>query len=162
MAATIVLLWTLGEIGTMKTSGSCGLQCTGVEYCQTQRQGSLESSWMTSRTSAIATKFQPIATPGWAASVWESAFVLTWGNGSAEASRTFSGFRSQWTMFLKWRCLRATRICRPNSHKLNDSYQSPIRHPHKPCLRKQTKKCLLPPELSRSHLCNQELGEPFG
>lgn len=38
MAATIVLLWTLGEIGTMKTSGSCGLQWTGVEYCQTQRK----------------------------------------------------------------------------------------------------------------------------
>lgn len=37
--------------------------------------------------------------------------ISTWGKGSAEASSTFSGFRSQWTMFLKCRCLRATRIC---------------------------------------------------
>lgn len=41
--------------------------------------------------------------------------VRTCGKGSAEASRTFSGFRSQWTMFLKCRCLRATRIC-PQKH----------------------------------------------
>lgn len=35
---------------------------------------------------------------------------LTWGNGSAEARRTFSGLRSQCTMFLKCKCRRATRI----------------------------------------------------
>lgn len=35
----------------------------------------------------------------------------TWGKGSAEARSTFSGFRSQWTMFLKCRCLSAARIC---------------------------------------------------
>lgn len=52
--------------------------------------------------------------------VWVRLF--TWGKGSAEASSTFSGFRSQWTMFLKCRCLSATRICtnrcaRPQPHK---------------------------------------------
>lgn len=41
-------------------------------------------------------------------SIW--VHVCTWGKGSAEASSTFSGFRSQWTMFLKCRCLSATRI----------------------------------------------------
>lgn len=38
------------------------------------------------------------------------AFELAWGNGSADASNTFSGLRSQWTMFLKWRCRKATSI----------------------------------------------------
>ena len=37
--------------------------------------------------------------------------ALTWGKSESDDRRTFSGLRSQWTMFLLWRCLRATRIC---------------------------------------------------
>lgn len=44
------------------------------------------------------------------------AFLLAWGKGSAEASNTFSGLRSQWTIFLKWRCLKATSICKEENH----------------------------------------------
>lgn len=44
------------------------------------------------------------------------AFILAWGKGSAEASNTFSGLRSQWTIFLKWRCRKATSICKEESH----------------------------------------------
>ena len=36
---------------------------------------------------------------------------LTCGNSAFEESRTFSGLRSQWTIFLLCKCLRATRIC---------------------------------------------------
>lgn len=35
---------------------------------------------------------------------------LTWGNGSADASSTFSGFKSQCTIFLKCKFLKATSI----------------------------------------------------
>ena len=34
----------------------------------------------------------------------------TWGKSQSDDSKTFSGFRSQWTMFFECRCLRATRI----------------------------------------------------
>lgn len=37
--------------------------------------------------------------------------LLTCGKESADASKTFSGLRSQCTMFLKWRWRSATRIC---------------------------------------------------
>ena len=36
--------------------------------------------------------------------------ILTCGKSESDDSRTFSGLRSQWTMFLACRCLRATRI----------------------------------------------------
>ena len=36
---------------------------------------------------------------------------LTCGNSASEERRTFSGLRSQWTMFIVWRCFKATRIC---------------------------------------------------
>lgn len=35
---------------------------------------------------------------------------LTCGKSESEDKRTFSGFRSQWTIFFVWRCFRATRI----------------------------------------------------
>lgn len=54
-------------------------------------------------------------------STWLLGF--TWGKGSAEASKTFSGFRSQWTMFLKWRCLRATRIWGYNRHNVGEAFR---------------------------------------
>lgn len=46
----------------------------------------------------------------------EGGFVLAWGKGSADASNTFSGLRSQWTMFLKWRCRKATSIYKEDNH----------------------------------------------
>ena len=36
--------------------------------------------------------------------------IVTCGKSESEESRTFSGFRSQWTMFLLCKCFRATRI----------------------------------------------------
>ena len=35
---------------------------------------------------------------------------VTCGKSESDESRTFSGLRSQWTMFLLWRCFKATRI----------------------------------------------------
>ena len=36
--------------------------------------------------------------------------ILTWGKSESEERRTFSGFKSQWTMFLLCKCFNATRI----------------------------------------------------
>jgi hypothetical protein len=38
--------------------------------------------------------------------------LLTWGNGVSEDKRTFSGLRSQCTIWREWRCFKAIRICR--------------------------------------------------
>ena len=40
-----------------------------------------------------------------------SGINLTWGKSESDERRTFSGLRSQWTMFMLWRCFSATRIC---------------------------------------------------
>ena len=36
--------------------------------------------------------------------------MMTWGKSESDERRTFSGFKSQWTMFLLCKCFNATRI----------------------------------------------------
>lgn len=55
------------------------------------------------------TQSPPTVSVRWTSPNKEGTF-LTWGNGSADDSNTFSGFKSQWTIFLKWRCLKSHRI----------------------------------------------------
>ena len=44
--------------------------------------------------------------------IWvEILSAFTWGKSESDERRTFSGLRSQWTIFFECKCLRATRIC---------------------------------------------------
>lgn len=49
--------------------------------------------------------------------------VRTWGNPQSEQfdeSKTFSGLRSQWTMFFEWRCFNAIKILREEEETKSD------------------------------------------
>lgn len=106
--------------------------------------------------------------------------VSTCGKGSAEASRTFSGFRSQWTMFLKWRCLRAARIFSPTiTQSAGDAEETQLcliispkmvskwQITHQECT--TTMSCLIQQKIYKkilsflwfTHLSNEEFSESF-